>query len=361
MKIKYCLITLLAAVLLVGCKSDDDESSSSKGSRVQVMTVFAPDQLGDMGYADRVMKGISTLDSDKEEVELSIITADSVSTTRQMLKEWASKTASIVDGAAYSRRLVVLTEPYMVEWLAESKAQLQPTDEVLLLKVNEDDVKAAAQTLGMEGRVHGLNISLASAVKRFDDMRRQYYQWTDQDPDSIPLYLTRLYDKQVMNYRDSIPEMLTTLQSEPIDSVTLSIIDKAGEQYSTAYGVTAFEAAFDVCGYCYYMAYMKSEENQDQGKTKVFVICDMGAANNGAEMFLMSTNQYVLVVVLMVDSETNTDLIRFSVTRHFDRAVNNWVQLWLNTPGITMPRMEIHGAWDGYCTDDIDPELLKGI
>ena len=87
----------------------------------------------------------------------------------------------------------------------------------------------------------------------------------------------------------------------------------------------------------------------------------MGAANNGADMFLMTTNQYVLVIMLMLDAETNTDLIRFSVTRHFDRAVNNWVQLWLNTPGITMPRMEIHGAWDGYCTDDIDPELLKGI
>ncbi|MBR4898031.1 MAG: hypothetical protein IKZ48_04515 [Prevotella sp.] len=360
MKVKFGLIALLAAVLFVGCKGDDDESSSGKGSKVQVMTVFAPSQLGDMGYADRVMKGISILkDTDKDDVEVSIITSDKVETTRQMLKDWVAKKASVMDGAVYSRRLLVLTEPYMVEWLAEAKDQLQPTDEVLLLKVNEDDVKAAAQTLGMADRVHGLNISLASSVKRFDDMRRQYYQWTNQDPDSIPLYLTRLYDKKVMNYRDSIPEMLTTLQSEPLDSVTLPIIDKAGEQYSNEYKVTAFEAAYHVCGYCYGLAYMRSEQHQDQGKTKVFVICDMGAANNGAEMFLMTTNQYVLVVMLMVDSETNTDLIRFSVTRHFDRAVANWAQQWINKT--TMPLMEQHGAWDGYCTDDIDPELLRGI
>jgi hypothetical protein len=192
-------------------------------------------------------------------------------------------------------------------------------------------------------------------------MRRQYYQSTDQNPDSIPLYLTRLYDKKVMNYRDSIPEMLTTLQSEPLDSVTLPIIDKAGEQYSNEYKVTAFEAAYHVCGYCYGLAYLKSEQNQDQGKTKVFVICDMGAANNGADMFLMTTNQYVLVVMLMLDAETNTDLIRFSVTRHFDRAVANWAQLWINQSQASMPLMEQHGAWDGYCTDDIDPEMLRGI
>ena len=73
MKTKICLITLLAAVLFVGCKSDDDEPTPSKPTetthRVQIMTVFAPGQLGDLGYADRVMRGVSTLkksDSDDE-------------------------------------------------------------------------------------------------------------------------------------------------------------------------------------------------------------------------------------------------------------------------------------------------------
>ena len=149
MKTKICLITLLAAVLFVGCKSDEDEPTPSKAtSRVQVMTVFAPGQLGDMGYADRVMKGISTLkDTDKDDVEVSIITADTVETTRQMMKAWAAKRASIIDGATYSRRLMILTEPYMVEWLAEEKDQLQTTDEVLLLKVRLADLVKMAENV----------------------------------------------------------------------------------------------------------------------------------------------------------------------------------------------------------------------
>ena len=276
-----------------------------------------------------------------------------------MLADWTKSETSAIDGATYNRRLLVLTESYMVDWLAENKSNLKSTDEVLLLKVNEDDVKAAAQTLGMEGRVHGLNISLASAVKRFDDMRRQYYQWTQLNPDSLPIYLIRLYDKQVMNYRDSIGETLTTVSSEPLDSVTLPIINQAGEQYSNEYKVTAFEAAYHVCGYCYSLVYQKSEQDHDQGKKKVFVISDLGSANNGAELFLVSTNQHILVIMLMIDAESNTDMIRFSVIRHFDRALADWTQQWLNQ--VPMPLMEQHGGWDGYCTDDIDANLLRDI
>ena len=367
---KKMISFLLTAALMcamsysvTSCKSDDDDpASATTGPRVQVMTVFGPGQLGDRGYADRVLKGVSSLNkNDANDVQVSFISSDNVATTRQMMRDWATAASSTVDGSAFSRRLLVLTEPYMVDWLAEVKSQLLPTDEVLLLKVNEDDVKAAAQTLGMGDRVHGLNISAAASVKRFDDMRRQYYQRIEQNPDSMPIYLLRLYDQQVMNYRDSIGETLAKVQSEPLDSVTLPIIDKAGEQYSSEYEVTAFEAAFHVCGICYGLAYLKSEYEQDGGKTKGFVVCDMGSANNGAEMFLVTTNEYLLVVMLMVDAEPNTDLMRFSVIRHFDRAVAGWAQQWLANPGTSMPLMEQHGGWDGYCTDDIDLNLLLGL
>jgi len=90
-----------------------------------------------------------------------------------------------------------------------------------------------------------------------------------------------------------------------------------------------------------------------------FVIGDLGSANNGAELFLVSTNQHILVSTLMIDGESNTDMIRFPVIRHFDRALADWTQQWLNQ--VPMPLMEQHGGWDGYCTDDIDANLLRDI
>ena len=361
MKVKIYLVTLLAALLFTGCKSDDDKSTPAPPApRVQVTTVFAPGQLGDMGYADRVMKGVSALKkSDTNDVEVSIIASDKVETTRQMLTDWAATTSSSIDGASYSRRLLVLTEPYMVAWLANMKSQLKTTDEVLLLKASEADVQAAAQTLGIGDRVYGLNISAASAVKRFDEMRKQYCSWNALNTDTVGIGTVRLYDDDVVAYRDSISETLKKLALK--DPYFFSIIDKAGEQYSTRYKVTAFEAAYHVCGLCYAMAIQRADSLANERAFKTFVISDLGSANHGADLFLVSTNQRIGVIMLMLDAESNTDMLRFAAIRHFDRALASWTQQWLNLPASSMPRMELHGGWDGYCTDDIDANLLKGI
>ena len=363
MKTKICFFILLASILFAGCDSDDDNSSKDTNKdRVQVMTVFAPGQLGDMGYADRVMKGVSSLKkNDADELEVSIIASDDVQTTRQMLTNWATAETSSIDGATYSRRLLVLTEPYMVEWLADNKSQLNTTDEVLLLKAGEDDVQAAARTLDMDGRIHGLNISAASAVKHFDEARRQYCSWAGLNADEDSIELVRLYDKGVVAYRDSIDETLKELSPNHYFPDFFSIIDKPGEQYSTRYEVTAFEAAYHVCGICYGLSTLRADSVAGQSGFKGFVISDLGSANNGAELFLVGKNQRIAVIMLMLDADSNTDMIRFAIIRHFDRALAAWTQQWLHTAVGSMPKMEMHGGWDGYCTDDIDPELLKGL
>lgn len=363
MKAKFCLITVLAALLFLGCKSDDNDTVPSKpADRVQVMTVFAPSQLGDMGYADRVMKGVSALkNSNPDQVEVNIIASDNVATTRQMLRDWAGTTSSGVDGASYTRRLLVLTESYMVDWVADVKQMLKETDEILLLKVNEDDVKAAAQKLGMADRVHGLNISVNASVKRFDELRKQYCQITGLPTDSTSIDLIRLYNKGVVTYRDSISEVLTELSPKHQEPDPWTVVEKAGEQYSEEYKLTAFEAAYHVCGIIHGLTRMRVDLAPGMSAFKSFVISDLGSANNGAELFLVSTNQNILVIMLMLDAESNTDMLRFSIIRFFDRALNDWAKLWVNQSVGSMPLMELHGGWDGYCTDDIDMEILRGI
>lgn len=364
--IKLCLgIALMCSLNLcvTSCKDDDDKSAPAQPkSRVQVTTVFAPGQLGDMGYADRVMKGVGALrKADASDVEVGIIASDDVKTARKMLADWTKSETSAIDGATYNRRLLVLTESYMVDWLAENKSNLKSTDEVLLLKVNEDDVQAAAQKLGLGDRVYGLNISAASAVERFNKMRLQYCEWNALKPDSVPIEMMRLYDQGVVNYRDGISEKLHTLFPKFQDSDIFTIIDQPGEQYSNRYEVTAFEAAYHVCGICYAVAIQRADSLPSERAYKTFVISDLGSANNGADLFLVSTNQRIGVIMLMLDAESNTDMVRFAVIRHFDRALANWAQSWLQQSAASMPRMTMYGDGDGYCTDDIDADLLRGI
>ena len=336
---------LLALGMMAACSSDDDEPEVVQpAARVQVMAVFAPGQLGDQGYADRVMKGLSTLmkaDAGIDSVEVNFIASYDVETTCAMLADWVGRRASVLDGAPNSRRLLVLTEPFMVKWLADMKNQLTANDEVLLLKVNDDDVEAAAQTLGMEGRVHGLNISAASAVRHFEEARKAYYEMIGSR--DIHTNLMRLYTDSVVNYRDSVCE--TILEMSPdIDYVPgFNIIDQGGLVYSNEFQ----ETAYSLCGLMSGLASLV--------ESRLFTIVDLGSANSGAEFFLMGSNEDMCVIMLMLDGESNTVLHRFAITRYFDRALDGWTQQWLRQPVGTMPLMELHGGWDGYCTDDIDP------
>ncbi len=349
MKYTKILILLLGLGMMAACSSDDDEPEVVQPvARVQVMAVFAPGQLGDQGYADRVMKGVNTLmkaDAGIDSVEVNFIASYDVETTCTMLADWVGRRASVLDGAPNSRRLLVLTEPFMVKWLADMKNQLTANDEVLLLKVSDDDVEAAAQTLGMEGRVHGLNISAASAVRHFEEARKAYYEMIGGS--EIQTNMMRLYTDSVVNYRDSVCETIMEM-SPDIDYVPgFHIIDQGGLVYSNEFQETAFELAYSLCGLMRAIATLAS--------SRLFTIVDFGSANSGAEFFLMGSNEDMRVIMVMLDGESNTALHRFAIIRDFDRALDGWTQQWLRQPLGTMPLMELHGGWDGYCTDDIDP------
>ena len=98
MKYMKILLFLLALGAMAACSSDNDEPEAvQQAARVQVMTVFAPGQLGDKGYADRVMKGVNTLmkgGTGADSVEVNFIASYDVETTRSMLADYCARTAS---------------------------------------------------------------------------------------------------------------------------------------------------------------------------------------------------------------------------------------------------------------------------
>ena len=126
------MMLLTAAVLLLtaSCSKDDDKPQPvnppvAAGARLQVMMVFAPGQLGDGGYADGLLQGVSALQlpeamkSWTDTIDVHFISLYSVADTRQALKNWAATAAHPFYESTYERRLLVLTEPYMTAWLAD--------------------------------------------------------------------------------------------------------------------------------------------------------------------------------------------------------------------------------------------------
>lgn len=350
---KLLLLTAVVASLLCACHKDDDKGSTSdpvpdsKAQHSNIMVVFAPGQLGDQGYADRVMLGANSIcnssgTADSPDVEF-ISTFDSES-TRELLKGWVSNRNSLISGEPYGRRLLILTELYMAPWLMPLKDSLGPNDELLLLKSNAKDVAQASEALGMEGRVHGLNISAAGAIKLYCKL---FMQFTDENKsDELQrIGIIRLYNDSITPYRDSIAETVEAITSKDLRS-EVSVMQDRG-LYAPEDMMSASERIYDFCT-------ISRETFKVLGYHGVFLMMDFGASNSAADFYLLKHNGDNFQRALILDAEPQKDLHRYAITRHFDRALSEWITEWLHNPSGQMPSITTHGEWDGYCTNDID-------
>ena len=322
-------------------ESPVDPPVQETGATTQVLALFAPGQLGDNGYADSVMSGLYSLKKagtlpDADSVDVRFISADTYRETLGQLASWLEKTANPFYGQTYNRRLVVITEPYMLDWFDEFYSQFKESDEFLVLKVNEEDVREAAEDYALGNKIRGLNISAAASAQAFCD----YMKATKPEEGTLPFF--RLYSEQIISYRDSLYEVFSH-ELGGKDAVYLTPLSTEASEgiYSSTYETTALESAFQ------WANMMQVAFNQNLNS---FAVVDLGAANAGWDYFLMDVPEYSFTSLLM-DARQMSLASRFFITRDFGRALSQWLVRWAR--GDKMPVMEVHGAWDGYCTDNI--------
>ena len=352
-KTKLWILLLLVAIV-AGCSKDDDspQPESRKSTPFQMMVVFAPGQLGDIGYADAVMKGMSllnTIEHSKGADSLSVrfIASNNNEEARVSLKAWAADAKDQFYGDEYERRLLVLTEPYMISWLEDITASLRPVDEVLLLKVNEDDVKAAASQYGLGNRLHGLNISATASIRKFCRYMNHYISYMNEAGENFnlnraPMY--RLYDPQNTIYRDSIAETLADELGNSTKITTTALSSEAGDGvYNIQYNTSAIELAYST-------AAIVSEMSKIVGVS--FAIVDLGAANTGWDYYLLGHSQETNFITLMLDAQENKGVSRFYINRMFDMALASWGREWIHSNVGTMSQQTTISSELG-CVDNI--------
>lgn len=319
----------------------EQPAAEATGAPMQVMALFGPGQLGDNGYADAVMSGLYSLKRegtlpDADSLDVRFISADTYTETNNQLASWLKNSSNPFYGKPYKRRLVVITEPYMLEWFDELYAQLGDTDEVLVLKVNEDDVRIAAEDYVLGERIHGLNISAAASARAFC----RYMKAEKPDEHTLPFF--RLYSEDIVTYRDSLYEVFSReLGGEDAIYLTPLSTDASEGIFSTTFETTALESAFQ---------WANMMQNAFNYALNSFAVVDLGAANAGWDYFLLDAPEKTFTSLLM-DARQMSLASRFFITRDFGKALCGWCVRWAR--GEQMPLMEEHGAWDGYCTDNI--------
>ena len=345
---------------LASCHDDNDlqpdptpntqHPTPSEVSHLQVMVVFAPGQLGDNGYCDRVITAAYQLKDSVgsgEVLDVEFIAKRSLGSTYEEMQAWAKDTINPIYNYPYTRRLLVLTEGYMIPWLSYVKDYMRPTDEVLVLKATDDDILPANKQLQLGNRLHAMSISLAESTHDFVDYLNSH------KAKSSKFAILRLFNDTIIHYRDSICETLRK-EGVPEDSIIHVCITDTPEELYTSLEI--MKASLND------VAYQNSQalpEDYYSSENYPNCIIDLGSANSGFKSLLLSLidDNYQNNIALV-----DTEIPDWSFSNFlclYDMALSHWCTRWMHQPPVTMPVIEWHGSWDGYSTSYYS--YLKGI
>ena len=363
MKSKIFFLMLLVAAIATGCSKDDDDNGTparetATGGTMSVTVVFAPGQLGDMGFADKVLEGVYRLQvldhqAQPDTLDVNYLAGTDLDAAKEMVEDWFDDAYNDYTGKLYERRLLVLTEPFMVDWVEPLKERFNEWDEVLVLKMNQDDVTQAAARLGLGSRLHGLNISAASSVRRYCQYIRQSIEKAaeeqpDEESDKEPLncneiFYFRLYEPDQVTPRDSTFEVLSEEMGSTSDIVFVTMATTVGD------GIFSDDGQTSILEESYKYGQMLTEQYKSTGEG--FHVADLGSAAQGMSYYFMNNNS-AGVRVLMLDTQLSSQLW---VRRDFGTALYRWATRWMRADALgTLPAAEEFGGWNSnYVTDNI--------
>lgn len=375
MKSKIFFLMLLVASIATSCSKDDDDNGTpgqetATGATMSVTVVFAPGQLGDMGFADNVLEGVYRLkvldhQAQPDTIDVNYLAGADLDAAKEMVEDWFDNGYNIYTAKPFERRLLVLTEPFMVDWLEPLKERFLDIDEVLVLKMNKDDVDKAATRLGLAARLHGLNISAASSARRYCQYIWQTIQEaeeeheaeiesgkaSDDDPDYKPLNCDnmcyfRLYEPDKVALRDSVYEVLKEELGGRTEIVFNFMVTTVGD------GIYTGEEQNSILQEAYKYGQLLSDLYTEERSR--FHFADLGSAAQGLGYYFMGRQSDV--DVLSLDTQLAS---QWWVRRDFGTALFNWTAQWMRSDAIaTMPAAEEFGGWNSnYVTDNI--QLLE--
>lgn len=375
MKSKIFFLMLLVAAIATGCSKDDDDNGTpgqetATGATMSVTVVFAPGQLGDMGFADNVLEGVYRLkvldhQAQPDTIDVNYLAGADIDAAKEMVEDWFDDAYNIYTAKPFERRLLVLTEPFMVDWMEPLKERFLDIDEVLVLKMNKDDVDKAATRLGLGSRLHGLNISAASSARRYCQYIRETIEEAEEeheaeiesgeasedDPDYKPLNCDnmcyfRLYEPDKVALRDSVYEVLKEELGGRTEIVFNFMATTVGD------GIYTGEEQNSILQEAYKYGQLLSDLYTEERSR--FHFADLGSAAQGLGYYFMGRQSDV--DVLSLDTQLAS---QWWVRRDFGTALFNWTAQWMRSEALgTMPAAEEFGGWNSnYVTDNI--QLLE--
>lgn len=344
--ISHLLLSLTATLTLMSCSKDSPVTEENHTSYTEVMVLFSPSQLGDVGYSDKIFKGMKEYETSYDNnitnsVDFSYISCDTDSATLNSLKKWATTAHSPFNAdKEFSRRLLVLTMPWQVQLL--DSIQLRESDEILLVDA-QTDITDSLSTTHWGKRVHSLNISAAASIERFITFVKEKGAFGDNEKEKSLIFYPSL---STLARTDSIHEMLqmkSTGNNIEVLEENIGITTKLTDDFINILNETSYNIA---------QHYFSKDTYPDYNK---YAIVNCRSANKGVEFYIIKdyVSQYS---TLFIDGTENNYIITrtYYVSRDFSKAIILWINQWSRNSIGNMPKHQWHGEWDGFCTNNIE-------
>lgn len=302
-----CKMLLLAVAACVTACEDDDASSSLTGTP-QVTVMFSLGGVGDGGYNDQILRGVQRVAKANEEVEMRLVSPDSVGEVEKRLAEWIAEPCN-------GRSLFVLAGNDYERLLDEYSSEISQLDNGKSLIMFE--------TFNTYG-------------KRICTFRLDMYG------------ACFLAGKSVAYMQCDVPLVLLANSS---DKTLKSSLDGFVAGYG---GVVDVEyLADDSKGYNMQDEVYGQMMNYAQKYDYIFGV--VGGSNYGIYRYMREYPWGRLWTAGMdVDQSTLSNKITGSVVKHVDRLVEDYLLMWID--GKELPEHKTYGLESGYMEWLVAPE-----
>lgn len=344
--ISLLIFLLTATITLVSCSKDSSGTEESHHTRyAEVMVLFSPGQLGDIGYSDKIFKGIKDYEATYDNtvpnsVDFSYISCDTDSATLNSLKKWATTARSPFNAdREFSRRLLIITMPWQVQLL--DSIQLRESDEILLVD-SQTGITDSLSNTHWGNRVHSINISAAASIEKFLTLIKENGAFGDNDKDKSIIYYPSL---NYMAQTDSIHEILQQKTTSDINVV---------EEYMPVNPVQTddYIRFLNESSYSIAQRYFSEDVYPDYNK---YAIANYRSANKGFAFYLIKDYMASYSTLFIDGTENNYNITKtYYVSRDFSKAIILWINQWSRNSIGNMPKHLWHGEWDGFCTNNIE-------
>jgi len=298
---KYLLLTL--TLFLLSC--NDKEEQGVETSNAQLVVLFSPNGLGDMGYNDLILQGLQTVRKERGEMESYFYTPENMEEAERIFSDWLSAETN-----GQPSLFVLTTHDYeeLASKCLQDMHQLPEGKSVLLFESrNPDGLPVSYFQISMYGASYLAGVTAANCTL------------------GQPLIvLGNSNDASVWHAADGFEDGYIS----QTDSETVTVQALADDWSGYAKASETYQ--------------MMNEWTKNYG----FIYSVAGGSNAGIYRYLREYPHGIYTAGMDTDQSALCSQIVGSMVKRIDLLIEDFIIQWLDTG--TMPEQTMYGLESGY-------------